>query len=148
MIINESNNEPWRVTLVDTCNDSCTGGRLKRVISYVSEDDLFCFTYGDGLSDVNINSMIAFHIGHGNLATDSATRPIPQFGIMRLDDEFLSSFNEKPQDRSNWINGGFFVLSLKIDKFIDREETYWEHDPMRNLVKKKQLRAFRHDGFR
>lgn len=147
MDVHASNTEPWRVTLIDTGENSGTGGRLKRVIPHVSDEESFCLTYGDGVGDIDLGKLIDFHQAHGKLATVTATRPIPRFGIMHLDGDKVSRYDEKPHGEQDWVNGGFFVLSPKIGEFIDGDETYWEQEPMRKLVELNELQAYRHDGF-
>ncbi|MDH5748703.1 MAG: glucose-1-phosphate cytidylyltransferase [Rhodospirillales bacterium] len=142
-----NHSEPWRVTLIDTGEDSGTGGRLKKVIPLVADDPEFFMTYGDGIADININALYDFHKSHKTLATVSAVRPIPRFGIMHLDNERVSAFEEKPHSDQDWVSGGFFVLSPKVGDMIDGDSTYWEQEPIRALVDDKQLNAYRHDGF-
>jgi glucose-1-phosphate cytidylyltransferase len=139
--------EPWKVTLVDTGDDTLTGGRLKRVQQYVRDDDAFCFTYGDGVSDVDITKLIAFHKDHGKLATLTATQPPGRFGALNLDGHKINSFQEKPQGDGAWINGGFFVLSPKVIDYIDDDSTTWEKKPMEQLAQEGQLNAYFHQGF-
>ena len=147
MQVHHSDIEPWKVTLVDTGNNSGTGGRLKRVIPYVADDDAFSMTYGDGIGNIDITNLIAFHRGHGALATVTSTRPIPRFGIMQVDGQRVTEYEEKPHGEADWVNGGFFVLSPKIDDYIDGDTSYWERRPMRRLVELDQLRTYHHDGF-
>jgi len=139
--------EPWKVTLVDTGDDTLTGGRLKRVKQYVADEDMFCFTYGDGVSNVNIRATIDFHKSHGKLATLTATQPPGRFGALSLSGQKINSFQEKPQGDGAWINGGFFVLSPKVIDYIDNDATIWEKAPMERLAKDGQLDAYLHDGF-
>ena len=139
--------EPWKVTLVDTGDDTLTGGRLKRVKEYVRDDDLFCFTYGDGVSDVDIGALIVFHQAHGKLATLTAVQPPGRFGALNLDGQRINSFQEKPQGDGAWINGGFFVLSPKVIDYIDDDATIWEKKPMEQLAQEGQLDAYFHHGF-
>ncbi|TFG66924.1 MAG: glucose-1-phosphate cytidylyltransferase [Anaerolineales bacterium] len=138
--------EPWRVTLVDTGEDTMTGGRLKRIRQHLEVED-FCFTYGDGLSDVNISELIEFHRAHGRLATVTAVQPPGRFGVLNMDNERVSSFLEKPQGDGTWINGGFFVLSPKVIDYIADDKSIWEREPMERLAMENELVAFRHDGF-
>ena len=145
--IHNNKSEPWNVTLVDTGQNTMTGGRLKRVENYLDGEDHFCFTYGDGLSDVNINTLIDFHLSNDNVATVTAVQPPGRFGAMTLNGDQVSGFEEKPQGDGYFINGGFFVLSKKVFKFIKGDETYWEKDPMIKLTKNDQLSAFLHKGF-
>jgi glucose-1-phosphate cytidylyltransferase len=140
--------EPWCVTLVDTGEDTMTGGRLKKIKSYLDEEDDFCLTYGDGLSDVNIRALIEFHKKHKLQATLTAIPPPNRFGILELDAENnVCSFREKPQNYSNLINGGFFVLSPDVINYIDDDDTIWEKGPLSMLADNGQLKAFLHDGF-
>jgi glucose-1-phosphate cytidylyltransferase len=147
MEVHTRNTEPWKVTLVDTGDETMTGGRLKRVRPYISDEEMFCFTYGDGVSDVNISELIAFHKSHGKLATLTATQPPGRFGALNLEGQKINSFQEKPQGDGAWINGGYFVLSPKVIDYIDDDSTTWEKSPMENLAKDGQLDAFFHHGF-
>ena len=147
MEVHTRNSEPWKVTLVDTGDETMTGGRLKRVRPYISDEEMFCFTYGDGVSDVNISELIAFHKAHGKLATLTATQPPGRFGALNLEGQKINSFQEKPQGDGAWINGGYFVLSPKVIDYIDNDSTTWEKSPMENLAKDGQLDAFFHHGF-
>ena len=146
MEVHEQYTEPWRVTLVDTGEKTMTGGRIKRISNYLNEED-FCLTYGDGVGDVDITSLIDFHKKHGKLATLTATQPPGRFGMLSLDNELISGFKEKPQGDGNWVNGGFFVLSPKVINYIDGDTTTWEQEPMEQLAREGQFTAFRHDGF-
>jgi glucose-1-phosphate cytidylyltransferase len=139
--------EPWKVTLVDTGDDTLTGGRLKRVRDYVRDEEAFCFTYGDGVSNVNITELIAFHRAHGKLATLTATQPPGRFGALDLQGDEVASFQEKPQGDGSWINGGFFVLSPQAIDYIDGDATTWEKQPMERLAHDGQMRAFFHRDF-
>ncbi|MDA9729452.1 glucose-1-phosphate cytidylyltransferase [SAR86 cluster bacterium] len=145
-IIHSNSSEPWRVTLVDTGNDTMTGGRLKRVKNYLDKED-FCFTYGDGLSDVNIRDLINFHKSHKKLATTTAVLPPGRFGSLELEEDKILSFKEKPDGDGSWINGGFFVLSPKVIDYIDNDQTIWERDPMERIASNNQMRAFFHKNF-
>jgi glucose-1-phosphate cytidylyltransferase len=138
--------EPWRVTLVDTGEGTQTGGRLRRVREYVGEED-FCFTYGDGVANINITDLIEFHRRQGTLATLTATQPPGRFGALDLDGHRITAFQEKPQGDGSWINGGFFVLSPKVMDYIAGDETVWERDPLERLARDRQLSAFVHNGF-
>ena len=138
--------EPWRVTLVDTGDGTMTGGRLKRVRQYLDEED-FCFTYGDGLSDIDITAEIAFHRAHGLQATMAAVQPPGRFGGIRLDEERVVGFQEKPLGDGGWINGGFFVLSARVIDLIEGDKTYWEHEPLTRLAAQGQLAGYEHRGF-
>ncbi|MDQ4121010.1 MAG: glucose-1-phosphate cytidylyltransferase [Acidobacteriota bacterium] len=143
--VHQKRAEPWRVTLVDTGIETMTGGRLKRVREYLGSED-FCFTYGDGLSDVDLGNLIKSHRQSGRLATVTAVQPPGRFGALVLDGERIEGFREKPED-GGWINGGFFVLNPKVVDYIEADETIWEREPMENLVRDKQMNAFLHYGF-
>ena len=139
--------ENWRVTLVDTGENSMTGGRLKRVANYLKDEEAFCFTYGDGVSSVNITDTINYHRSHGRLATVTAVRPPARFGALSLDEDTVRGFVEKPEGEGGFINGGFFVLSPKvIDRVID-DTTIWEQEPLTSLASDGELKAFFHEGF-
>jgi glucose-1-phosphate cytidylyltransferase len=138
--------EPWRVTLVDTGAETLTGGRLRRVRNYLDTND-FCFTYGDGVSDVNISEVIAFHKKNGKLATLTAIQPPGRFGVIDIEGEVVRNFKEKPNGEGSWINGGFFVLSPKVIDYIDDDLTVWENSSLERLVQDGQLSAFFHHGF-
>lgn len=146
MQVHQNNAEPWRVTLVDTGESTMTGGRMKRVRSYV-EDGTFCLTYGDGVGDINITALIEFHREHGKLATLTATQPPGRFGSLNLEGTLIRSFQEKPQGDGAWINGGFFILEPGIFDYIRDDSTLWEKDPMEKLAQDNQLHAFIHRGF-
>ena len=140
--------EPWVVTLVDTGETTQTGGRLKRIKPYIENEESFCFTYGDGLSDINISSLIKFHKTHGKLATISAVMPLGRYGSLTIDaDESVTDFIEKPRGDGAWINGGFFVLSPKCIDFIDSDLSSWENEPILRIANQGQLKAFKHEGF-
>jgi glucose-1-phosphate cytidylyltransferase len=145
MEVHEKRSEPWRVTIVDTGDDSMTGGRIKRIQPYI--DSTFCLTYGDGVSDVDIRASIDFHRAHGKLATLTAVQPSGRFGALNLEGTCVSSFQEKPQGDGAWINGGFFVLEPGIFSFIQGDDCIWERGPMENLARQGQLEAFLHHGF-
>jgi glucose-1-phosphate cytidylyltransferase len=146
MEVHEHSAEPWRVTLVDTGEETMTGGRLKRVTEYLDGED-FCFTYGDGLSNVNIGQKIGFHRSQGTMATLTAVQPPGRFGSLDLAENKIVGFQEKPQGDGGWINGGFFVLSSKALDYIAGDETVWERDPMERLAAGGNLSAFLHRGF-
>jgi glucose-1-phosphate cytidylyltransferase len=146
MDVHQNNAEPWRVTLVDTGEASMTGGRLKRVEDYVGEDD-FCFTYGDGVSDIDINDLIRFHQAEGRRATLTAVQPPGRFGALNISGRAVASFQEKPQGDGGWINGGFFVLSKKVFRHIEGDDTVWEQEPLESLAREGQLAAYTHSGF-
>jgi glucose-1-phosphate cytidylyltransferase len=144
--VHRSMTEPWRVTLVDTGQGTMTGGRLKRVLPYIGEED-FCFTYGDGLSDVDITALIAYHREQGAVATVTAVQPPGRFGAIEIQDKRVRRFEEKPRGDGAWLNGGFFVLSPDIGRYIAGDETVWEHEPLRTLTQDGQLASFCHHGF-
>ncbi|MGV7211220.1 glucose-1-phosphate cytidylyltransferase [Oxalobacteraceae bacterium A2-2] len=139
--------EPWKVTLIDTGAETMTGGRLKRVRQYVEQDEAFCFTYGDGLGNVDITASIAFHRAHGKLATMTAVQPPGRFGAIDIDGTRISSFKEKPQGDGAWINGGYFVLSPKVIDYLEGDRTIWEQEPMERLAREGEMQAFHHRGF-
>ncbi|MCW9706754.1 glucose-1-phosphate cytidylyltransferase [Fodinibius salsisoli] len=148
MQIHQNDVEPWKVTLVDTGDGTMTGGRLKRVKNYIG-NETFCLTYGDGVSNVNITDLVHFHKAQGTLATLTAVQEPGRFGVFKLDngDVEITSFHEKPMGAGAWINGGFFVLEPGVFDYIEGDDTVWEHDPLRNLARQRQLVAFKHDGF-
>ena len=146
MHVHQKNAEPWKVTLVDTGEDTMTGGRLKRVKHYIGDED-FCFTYGDGLSDVNITETIKFHKDHGKLATLTAVKPAGRFGALELNGNAVISFKEKPRGDGAWINGGFFVLSPKVIEYIEGDDSIWEQKAMCTLAENGQMEAYFHEGF-
>jgi glucose-1-phosphate cytidylyltransferase len=137
--------EPWKITLVDTGEETQTGGRLKRVADYVDGD--FCMTYGDGVGSVDLTGLLKFHVSHGKLATMTAVQPPGRFGALQLNGNKIESFVEKPQGDGGWINGGFFVLNPKVLEQISSDNTLWEQEPLRNLAKQGELQAFFHSGF-
>jgi glucose-1-phosphate cytidylyltransferase len=147
MEVHEQNAEPWRVTLVDTGDDTMTGGRLKRVSDYVHDEDAFCFTYGDGLTDLDIAATIAFHRDHGKLATITAVQPPGRYGALQLTGDQVRGFMEKPSGDGGLINGGFFVLSPKVLQRIRGDDTAWEAEPLTGLAADGELMAFAHGGF-
>jgi glucose-1-phosphate cytidylyltransferase len=147
MEVHERKAEPWRVTLVDTGEDSMTGGRLKRVASYVKDEEAFCFTYGDGLADINIADEVAFHKGHGKLATVCAVQPPGRYGALSISDHRVSGFTEKPRGDGGLINGGFFVLSPRVLDLIENDTTPWESKPLETLAQQGELMAYEHAGF-
>lgn len=138
--------EPWRVTLVDTGEHTMTGGRVKRVRDYIG-NETFCLTYGDGVSDVRIDDLIAFHRSHNKLATLTAVQPPGRFGRLGLEGDRISTFLEKPTGDGDWINGGFFVLEPQVMDYIDDDSTIWERDPLEKLAVEGNLMARRHRGF-
>lgn len=139
--------EPWRITLVDTGENTLTGGRLKRVAEYVQDEEAFCFTYGDGVADVDISALSAFHRQHGKLATVTAVQPPGRYGSLDMSDGLVRGFVEKPKGDGGWINGGFFVLSPKVLDYIAGNETSWEGNPLVRLAAEGRLMAFEHQGF-
>ena len=147
MEVHQQHAEPWRVTLVDTGDDTMTGGRLKRVVDYVKGEDAFCFTYGDGVADVDVTASIAFHRSHGKLATVTAVAPPGRYGALQLDGSDVRGFTEKPGGDGGLINGGFFVLSPACLDRIAGDETSWEAEPLAGLAAAGELMAFIHSGF-
>lgn len=147
MEVHEQKAEPWRVTLVDTGEETMTGGRLKRVKDYLQDEEDFCFTYGDGVADVDVTASIDFHRTHGKLATVTAVLPPGRFGALARDGNKVRGFIEKPRGDNGWINGGFFVLSPKVIDYIAADSTSWELEPMAKLAAEEQLQAFEHNGF-
>lgn len=147
MEVHEQKAEPWRVTLVDTGDDTMTGGRLKRVASYLEGDESFCFTYGDGVADIDISASIEFHRSHGKLSTVAAVKPPGRYGALQMERSRVVGFTEKPRGDGGLISGGFFVLSPKVIDFIADDQTSWEAAPLEKLAHDEQLMAFEHDGF-
>lgn len=145
MEIHKRTAEPWKVTLVDTGENTQTGGRLARVREYL--DDTFCFTYGDGVSDVNISDLISFHKSEGKLATLTAVQPPGRYGVIDLTDNSVGRFDEKPKGDGSWINGGFFVLEPSVIDLITDDSCNWEHGPLQQLSMNGQLSGFSHRGF-
>ena len=144
--VHRKNGEPWKVTLVDTGESTQTGGRIKRVESYIDDD--FCLTYGDGLANIDIGRLVAFHKTHGKLATVSAVQPPGRFGSLQIEDDTVRKFHEKPIGDGGYVNGGFFVLSPKIMDMLDKSDaTVWEREPLERLAASANLLCFRHDGF-
>lgn len=147
MEVHQQKAEPWRVTLVDTGDDTLTGGRLKRVAEYVRNEPAFCFTYGDGVSDVDITASIQFHQGHRKWATVTAVQPPGRYGAIEHRQHQVTGFVEKPRGDGGLINGGFFVLSPRVLELIDGDRTSWEAEPLTQLAAMGQMMAFEHDGF-
>ncbi len=147
MEVHQRHAEPWRVTLVDTGEHTLTGGRLKRVAEYVRDEEAFCFTYGDGLADINIGAEIAFHRSHGKLATVAAVQPPGRYGALTMDGPVVQGFTEKPLGDGGFINGGFFVLSPRCLDLIADDQSSWESEPLNHLAQTGQLMAFEHPGF-
>jgi glucose-1-phosphate cytidylyltransferase len=146
MEVHERYAEPWRVTLVDTGQDTMTGGRLKRVREYVG-DDSFCLTYGDGVANLDLGALLKFHRSHGKKATLTAIQPPGRYGAVNLDGAMVQKFQEKPVGDGAWINGGFFVLEPSVFDYIEGDQTSWEAKPLNQLAKEGQLMAFQHTGF-
>ena len=145
--IHAKNSEPWKITLIDTGEETMTGGRLKRVEKYI-KDDIFCFTYGDGLADINISEIIDFHRSKNKLATLLAVQPPGRFGSLEISNEgYVKSFQEKVLGDGGWINGGFFVLNKKVIDLIKNDLIVWEQEPLKILSEKNELNAFKHYGF-
>ena len=147
MIVHEKRAEPWTVTLIDTGDNSMTGGRLKRVATYLKDEEAFCFTYGDGVADIDIKALLAFHKSHGKEATLSAAFPPGRFGALDIREGQVMKFQEKPRGDGALINAGFFVLSPKVLDRIENDGTVWEQEPLKALAADKQLMAFKHEGF-
>lgn len=139
--------DPWKVTLVDTGDETMTGGRLKRVADYLQDEQDFCFTYGDGVADIDITALVDFHRQHGKLATVTAVQPPGRYGALDMDGATVRGFAEKPRGDGSWINGGFFVLSPKCLDYITDDATTWEAEPLVEIAAAGQLQAFRHNGF-
>jgi glucose-1-phosphate cytidylyltransferase len=147
MEVHHKRAEPWNVTLVDTGDDSMTGGRLRRVADYVRDEKDFCFTYGDGVGDINIRATIDFHRSHGKSATLTATYPPGRFGALDITDRQVISFKEKPKGDGAMINGGFFVLSPRVLDYLSSDADIWEQEPLQRLAADGQLMAYEHQGF-
>jgi glucose-1-phosphate cytidylyltransferase len=145
-VIHNKRADPWKVTLVDTGDETMTGGRLKRVQPYLNGED-FCMTYGDGVSDIDIRALVDFHASHGRDATVTVVRPAGRFGAVDLSGPLVTGFREKPAGEVGWINAGFFVLSSKVLNYIDGDDTVWERGPMEKLAANQELCAFQHEGF-
>ncbi|HEY7953338.1 MAG TPA: glucose-1-phosphate cytidylyltransferase [Solirubrobacteraceae bacterium] len=146
MEIHRSATEPWKVLLIDTGEGTMTGGRLKRALPYVGDED-FCFTYGDGLADIDLAALIAQHRAQGALATVTAVQPPGRFGAVEIEGMRVQSFEEKPRGDGSWLNGGFFVLSPQVGRYIAGDATVWEQDPVRELARQGQLAPYLHSGF-
>ncbi|MBF6617642.1 MAG: glucose-1-phosphate cytidylyltransferase [Candidimonas sp.] len=146
MDIHQKHAEPWKVTLVDTGENTMTGGRLKRVAHYLG-DDTFCFTYGDGVADINISELLRHHKAAGKYATVTAIQPPGRYGALHIDGNTVDSFQEKPAGDGAWINGGFFVLEPNVMDYIDGDDTVWEQQPLQKLASDGQLSAYQHDGY-
>lgn len=147
MEVHDKRAESWNVTLVDTGEDSMTGGRLRRVADYVKHEEAFCFTYGDGVGDIDITASLAFHKRHGKAATLTATYPPGRFGALDIRQGQVLNFKEKPKGDGAMINGGFFVLTPKVLDYLDADSTVWEQEPLMQLAEEGQLMAYEHHGF-
>jgi len=147
MKIHKKRAEPWKVTLIDTGEQTMTGGRVKRIKDFISKDEDFCLTYGDGLANLDINKLLDFHKKHGKLATVTSVYPPGRFGAVEIKDSKVVSFREKPAGEGGFINGGFFVLKPKALKYIEGDDTIWEKEPLNNLTKDGELMAFKHKEF-
>jgi glucose-1-phosphate cytidylyltransferase len=147
MEIHQNSSEPWRITLVDTGADTMTGGRLRAIRPYLDEDEPFCFTYGDGVAEIDISALIAFHNEHGKRATITAVAPPGRFGALEFDGDLVTRFREKPDGDGGRINGGFFVASPSVLDLVDGPDCIWEREPLETLAATRDLVAFRHDGF-
>ena len=147
MQVHQGNAEPWKVTLVDTGEDTLTGGRLKRVKEHLNDEESFCFTYGDGLANVNITELVKFHKNQGKLATVTAVQPPGRYGALDIQNHQVLQFIEKPKGDGGWINGGFFVLSPKCIDYIDNDQSSWEGQPLVTIAKQGELAAYEHVGF-
>jgi glucose-1-phosphate cytidylyltransferase len=145
MEIHERHAEPWRVTLVDTGEQTLTGGRLKRVSHYINDN--FCFTYGDGLADIDLTALISFHHEHGKLATVTAVQPPGRYGALLISDRKVRGFQEKPKGDGGWINGGFFVLNPRVFDYLEGDQTSWETTPLEKLAADGELMVYTHNGF-
>ena len=144
-VLHHKHAEPWKITLVDTGDDSGTGGRIKRIAEYL--DGTFFLTYGDGLSDININNLLQHHKNSGKMATITAIQPVSRFGTLEIENTLVKSFVEKPADTGQWVSGGFFVCETSVLDKIQSDYDVWEHDPLQRIVKDKQLSVFQHNGF-
>lgn len=147
MEVHQKKAEPWKVTLIDTGDETLTGGRLKRVAGYLQDEECFCFTYGDGVADINISELVRFHRSHGKRATVTAVQPPGRYGALETQDREVKGFIEKPRGDGGMINGGFFVLSPRCLDLIDHDLVSWEGEPLTELAKAGQLMAFEHKGF-
>ncbi len=147
MTVHQTQSEDWKVTLVDTGLETMTGGRIARIRKYLNPEEPFCLTYGDGLSDINLQALIQFHQKHGQKATVTATQVKARFGALDIKDQKVIQFQEKPQNQQPWINGGFFILNPDVIDLIQGDEIIWENDPMQSLVRSQQLMAYSHEGF-
>ncbi len=146
MEVHQSSTEPWRVTLLDTGESTMTGGRLKRVLGFVGDED-FCLTYGDAVADLDVSALLDFHAAQGTRATVTAVQPPGRFGAIDLEEDRIRGFREKPRGDGGWVNGGFFVLSPRVGELIEGDETIWEREPLEQLAAAGSLSSFRHAGF-
>jgi glucose-1-phosphate cytidylyltransferase len=146
MEVLHSGAEPWRVTLIDTGENTLTGGRLKRVLPYIGDEE-FCFTYGDGVADVDLKALIDFHHDQGCLATVTAVQPRGRWGTLDVTGDRIERYEEKPKGDGGWVNGGFFVLSPEVGRYIEDDATVWEREPLEQLAREGQLAAYKHEGF-
>lgn len=147
MEVHQKYAEPWRVTLVNTGDETLTGGRMKRVAEYVQNEEVFCLTYGDGVADVNMHDLIDFHRRNGKLATVTAVQPPGRYGSLNMNEDSVDGFIEKPKGDGGWINGGFFALSPKCLEYITGDDSSWEGDPLARLAAEGELVAYKHTGF-
>ena len=147
MEIHQNSTEPWKVTVVDTGEETMTGGRLKRIKSYLEPGENFCFTYGDGVSDVNIRETIEFHKSHGKLSSITAVQPPGRYGALMMKGSRVESFLEKPKGDGGYINGGFFILNSQVVNYVESDSTIWEKEPMEKLAAEGQMEAYVHNGF-
>jgi glucose-1-phosphate cytidylyltransferase len=147
IVVHRNDAEDWRVSLIDTGDETMTGGRIKRILRYIGDDEAFCMTYGDGVGDIDVGATLAFHRRHGRMATVTAYRQPNRFGEMALDEDRVQRFVEKPQGEGGWINCGFFVLSPQVGRYVEGDETIWERAPLESLSRDDELRAFKHGGF-
>ena len=143
--VHKKTTEPWKITLIDTGENSLTGDRIRLINDYVGED--FCLTYGDGLTSANIKETVKYHKKNNKIATILAVKPIGRFGAIQIEDDTVKSFLEKPKGDGGWINGGFFVLNKKIFKYLSNKNCIWEREPLEKISKVGQLKAFKHNGF-
>jgi len=147
MKVHQASAEPWKVTLVDTGETTMVGGRIKRVLPYVQDDEAFCVTYGDGVGNVDVQAGIRLHQQSGRLATVTAVQPPGRFGALRHEGDRATGFEEKPRGDGSWINGGYFVLSPKVGEYIEGDETVWEREPMERLAREGQMTVYFHHGY-
>jgi glucose-1-phosphate cytidylyltransferase len=145
--VHQNWSEPWKITLVETGANAMTGGRLKAIRSYLQPGQPFCFTYGDGVADIDIGKLIAFHKAHGKRATVTAVAPPGRFGALEMDNELVTAFREKPAGDGGLINGGFFIADPSVLELIDGPDTIWEQEPLERLAASRELMAYHHDGF-